>query len=441
MPASSTRRRLSCLGLFLLSLCSPSAAFGQGVGVVTTVAGTDWLFPGDGLPAVNAPLSASNGPDLALDSQGILYLLDLGNAMVMRVEPSGQITVIAGNGLVSNTGDGGPAVNASLYIPVAMAVDRAGAVYVVDSIGTIRKVTADGVIRTIAGATGDIGFAGDGGPALNAKFNIAYGIAVDAAGNIYVSDSDNYRIRKITTDGIIRTIAGTGVAGYSGDGGPATAARLLGPSRIALDGKGNIYFVDLSSAPLRGLIRKIDANGVITTVAGGGTRSGDGIPATQSSLIALAVAVDTAGNIYLADRQTSSVRKVDVAGTLTTVAGSGVSGFGGDGGPALKAKFAFNGYPALAVDPSGNIFVGDEGNGRVRRIDHSGTVTTYAGNGLFHFTGNGGPATSATLYLPSGLAQDQAGNLYVSEPTYGRIRRIQKDGTISVYAGNGTTGF
>ena len=425
--------------LLLLALWHPGPAFGQGV--LTTVAGTDWLFPGDGQPAVNAPLSASNGPDLAIDSQGVLYLLDLGNAMVMRVEPGGQITVIAGNGLVSDSGDGGPAVNASLYLPVAMAVDRGGAVYVVDSIGTIRKITTDGVIHTIAGSTGDTGFGGDGGPALNAKFDVPYGIAVDAAGNVYIADTDNHRIRKITTDGIIRTIAGTGVAGLSGDGGPATAARLLGPTRLALDGKGNIFFVDLSSSPLRGVVRKIDANGIITTVAGGGTRTVEGIPAAQSSLIALAVAVDAAGNLYVADRKTSNVLKVDASGILTTVAGSGVSGFGGDGGPALKAKFAFNGFPSLAVDPAGNIFVGDEGNGRVRKIDRAGTVTTYAGNGLFHFTGNGGPATSATLYLPSGLAQDQAGNIYVSEPTYGRIRRIQKDGTISVFAGNGTTGY
>ena len=430
--------------LYVLNLC---LAFGlssaSAQGVVTTVAGTDWLFPGDGLPAVNAPLSASNGPDLALDTKGNLYLCDLGNAMVMRIGPDGLINVVAGNGLVSDSGDGGPAINASLYVPTAIAVDPSGAIYVVDSIGTIRKITPDGIIHTIAGRVGQTGFAGDEGPATNALLNVPYGIAVDSRGSIYIADTNNFRIRKITPDGFMHTIAGTGAAGLSGDGGPATAAQLLGPSRLTVDAQGNIYFVDLANTPeqIIGVLRKIDTRGIITTVAGGGSNSGDGIPATQSSLVALAVAVDAAGTLYIADRQTFSIRKVDASGTISTIAGSGVSGFGGDGGPGLKAKFAFNSYPSLAIDSKGNIYVGDEGNGRVRKIDSSGIVTTLAGNGLFHFSGNGGPATSATLYLPDGLAQDSGGNIYVSEPTYGRIRRIAKDQTISVYAGNGTTGY
>ncbi len=413
----------------------------RGQGVVTTLAGTDWLFPSDGQPAVNAPLSASNGPDIALDAQGNLYLCDLGNAMVMRVGSDGIINVVAGNGVVSLTGDGGPAVNASFYIPTAMALDRAGNVYVVDSIGTIRKVTADGTIRTIAGAGS--GFGGDGGPATAALFDAPYGLAVADDGSIYVADTSNFRIRKITPDGVVHTIAGNGTSAWKGDGGPAAAAQLLSPSRIALDGKGNIYFVDAADTPgqIIGLVRKIDAQGIITTVAGGGNTAGDGIPATKSSLVALAVAVDPRGGLVIADRTTSSVRKIDEAGIVNTIGGSAVSGFAGDKGPAVKARFAFNVFPSLVVDTSGNVYVGDEGNGRVRKIDTAGNVNTVAGNGLFRFAGNGGPATSATLYLPWGLAQDQSGNIFVSEPTYGRIRKIAPDHTISVYAGGASAGY
>ncbi len=429
---------LVCLGL--LALSGPEPVFAQGV--VTTIAGTDWLFSADGQPAVNAPLSASAGPDLAFDAQGNLYICDLGNAMILRISPAGIITVIAGTGLVADSGNGGPALNASLLIPMAVAVDRTGAGYVADGT-TIRKIFPNGIIRTIAGLISESAFSGDGGPALNARFGTPSGLVVGPDGSIYIADNGNVRIRKITPDGNVRTIAGSGVPGFSGDGGPALSARLLGPGRITLDSRGNIFFVDASTDfGLRGVIRKIDTNGVITTVAGGGTRTGDNIPATQSSLVALAVAVDSSGNIFLADRVGSTVRRVDaVSGLLTTVAGDGTAGFAGDGGSALRARFSFNASPALAVDATGNIFVGDEGNGRVRKIDRAGIVTTFAGNGLFRFSGNGGPATSATLYLPTALAQDGAGNTFVSERTYGRIRRIAPDGTISVYAGNGTSGY
>ena len=361
----------------------------------------------------------------------------------MRVGPDGILNVVAGNGLIWYSGDGGPAVNASLYIPTALALDRSGAIYIADSLGAVRKVSADGVITSIAGLLGYAGFGGDGGPATQALFRAPYGIAVDGDGSIYVADTLNYRIRKITPDGIVRTIAGIGTLGLSGDGGPATAAQLLGPTRLAIDRKGNLYFVDLADTALQitGVVRKIDTNGVITTVAGGGTKADDGIQATQSSLIALAVALDPSGNLYIADRQTSSIRKVDTSGIVTTIGGNGVSGFGGDNGPALKARFSFNEFPALTLDSSGNLYVGDEGNGRVRKIEAGGNVTTVAGNGLFRFTGNGGPATSATIYLPWSLAQDTVGNLFVAEPSYGRIRRVGLDQTTSVYAGNGTLGY
>lgn len=424
--------------LLLLFLVTSS-----GQGVITTVAGTDWLFPGDGQPAANAPLSASSGPDLAIDPDGNVYLCDFGNAMVLRISRDGTIRVVAGNGLVSGSGDGGPAINASLYTPVALALDREGSLYILDSVGTLRKVTPDGIIRTISGEVGESGFSGDGGLAINARFNNPSALAIGPDGSIYISDSDNQRIRKIGPDGMIRTIAGTGKFGYSGDGGPATSADLIGPGRIAVDNRGNVYFADAASEgdTVIGVVRRIDANGIITRVAGAGNRTGDNIPAVQSSLIALAVAADAAGNLYIADRTTAAIRKVDSSGVVTTIAGSGVAGFSGDGGRALSARLSLGSAPSIAIHPDGSIYFADEGNGRIRRIDSAQNISTVAGNGLFRFSGNGGPATSATLYLPTGLAQDAAGNLYVSEATAGRIRKITRDGVITLFAGNGTSGY
>ena len=416
----------------------------QGQAIVTTIAGTDWLFPGDGGKAINAPLGGGYGPDIALDPQGNLYICDPGNLMVMRVGSDGIITVVAGNGLPSWGGDGGPAVNASFAWPAAVAVDSQGNFFIADrgSTGYIRKVTPDGIIRTIAGDVTD-GPLGNGGLANEAGIGIISGLAVDATGTIYFSDATNLQIRKITPDGVIHVVAGKGEWGRGGDGGPATAAQLLGPTRLTVDPKGNIYFVDtaITEQGEVGLVRKIDTNGVIQTIAGGGTSAGDGIAATKSSLRALAVAVDSSGNVFIADVQTFSVRKVNAAGIVSTVAGSGVAGFSGDGGPGLKARFGFGSVPALALDKQGNLYVADDGNARVRKLDPAGLITTVAGNGLFRNAGNGGPAISASLFTPSRLAQDQAGNIYFSESAYHRIRRIAPDKTITMFAGGASSGY
>jgi uncharacterized protein (TIGR03437 family) len=419
--------RLRFVPLLLLSAASAS-----GQGVITTVAGTDWLFPADGLPAVNAPLSAAFGPDIAIDAQGRIFLADYGNAMVMRIDSDGTIHVVAGNGLLSASGDGGPAVNASLYAPAAVALDREGAIYILTTVGTIRKVRPDGIITTIAGdLAGEFGFGGDGQSARNAQFNNPSALAVGPDGSVYIADTDNYRIRKIGPDGITRTIAGTGVRGQSGDGGPATAARLLGPLRMAFDTGGNLFFVDAAAldSGLTGVVRRIDLNGVITTVP------------TPPAVVAVALALDPAGRLYIADRETHRILRVNGDGGVTAIAGTGASGFSGDGGAALSARLALGNYPSIAVHPDGSVYVGDEGNGRIRRIDTAGNIATVAGNGLFRFSGNGGPATSATLYIPAGLAKDAAGNLYIAEAGAARIRRVSKDGTIDVFAGNGRSGY
>jgi uncharacterized protein (TIGR03437 family) len=414
--------------------CIGRAAFGQGV--ITTIAGADWLFPGNGGQALSAPLSETFGLDLAVDSSGY-YIGDDGNLMVMHVGTDGIVNVVAGNGFSFASGDGGLAVNAGLLNPISVAIDRSSNIYVGEFGGAVRKVTTDGVINRIAG-TGVRGYGGDKGPALDAQLNEPYGLLVDSAGNLYIADTGNNRIRKVDPSGQITTIAGNGTGGFRGDGGPALNAELDEPTRMAMDSAGDLFFVDSSNFR----IRKIDANGTITTVAGGGKNLSNGIVATLADIVPEAIALDGAGNIYIADRFLYAIREVDSQGKIHTIAGgSGVPGYDGDGGPALSAHFQLGLFAALAVDSTGNLLVADEGNGRIRKIASDGTVTTIAGNGLFRFSGDGGPATSATLYLPVSVAKDASGNIFFTEPGVERIRRIALDGTISVYAGNGAVGY
>jgi uncharacterized protein (TIGR03437 family) len=425
------RQILSISALF----CCASAAFSQGV--ITTVAGTDWLFPGNGGPAVNAPLSETLGLDLAVDSSGNYFIADDGNLMVMRVGTDGIVNVIAGNGFSFISGNGGLAVNAGLLDPVALAMDPAGNVYIAEFGGDIRQVTPAGIINRIAG-TGIHGYGGDNGPALSAELNEPSGLAVDSAGNLYIADTNNNRIRKVDPSGNITSIAGTGQAGFSGDGGPAINAQLNEPTRLALDAAGDLYVVDIDNFR----VRKIDVHGIITTVAGGGRLTGGGVLATAAALEPVAIALDSAGTLYIADRLSFGILEVNALGKIQTLAGgSGKAGFDGDGGSALAAHFQLGIFPALAIDSSGNILVADEGNGRIRKITTNGVVNTVAGNGLFRFSGDGGPATSATLYLPVSVLEDSSGNIIFTEPGVNRIRRVAPDGTISVYAGNGTEGY
>jgi uncharacterized protein (TIGR03437 family) len=418
--------------LFLL------AASAHAQRVITTIAGADWLFPGDGRPAINAPLSgALYGLDVTTDNKGNYFIADGDNFMVMRVGPDGIVNVVAGNGINFSCGDGGLAINACLAAPTAIALDSQGNIYVAESANRIRKITPDGLITTIAG-TGDIGSGGDNGPATAAQFNQIYGLAVDPSGNLYIADTGNHRIRKITVDGIITTIAGTGQRGSAGDNGPATAAQINNPTRIALDSAGNLYIVEPLDPDDR--VRKVDSHGTITTVAGGGSGTGDGILATNAAMVPEAIAVDSAGNLYIADQRSSGIRRVDTQGNITTIAGGGKAGFAGDGGPALKARFHFQ-FPALTFDVAGNLLVADDVNERIRKITPGGDIATIAGNGLFHSSGNGGPAASASLDYPTGILADPTGNVYVTEPVLSRIRQITPDGNINVFAGQGIQGY
>jgi len=338
------------------------------------------------------------------------------------------ITTIAGSGAEGFSGDGGMAVGASFNHPRAIPVDSAGAVYIADTNNyRIRKVSSNGMIATLAG-TGVMGYSGDGGLAVNATLSDASGLVLDGAGNIYIADASNRRVRKITPGGVITSIAGTGTQGFSGDGGAATSAMLGRPFALALDAAGNLYIAD--SANER--IRKIDVNGTITTIAGNGHVgfSGDDGPAIEASLqTPVGVAVDRAGNVYIADGDNNRIRKVSVGGIISTFAGNGSAGFSGDGGLAVNAMI--NIPYDVAVDAAGNVYIADAGNNRIRKVSTSNIITTVAGTDTNGFGGDGGPATQAILNFPWGLATDSAGNVYVGDRVNERVRKITDGSVVS----------
>ncbi len=376
-----------------------------------------------------------------MDSNGNYYICDQNNYMVFKVTPDGIIHNFAGNGFGQSfaSGDGGLAVDAALFIPFAVAVDPSGNVFITEYDQRIRKVTPDGIITTYVG-TGEPGFSGDGGPAAQATINYASGLATGlfSAGNLYIADTGNNRIRKVTPDGMITTIAGTGQLGSVGQNVPALTAQLYAPVKVAVDPKGNVYIVETLDINVVSVVRKIDTNGIISSVAGGGLDPSDGIAATKAALLPLAVSTDAAGNLYIVDYHLGkAIREVTSDGLIHTVAGSSPNaGFAGDGGSALKAVFHFGTSPGLAIDKTGDIYLADDGNNRIREITPDGVINTVAGNGLFRFSGNGGPAVDATLNDPIGLLGDSNGNLYIAEGEAGRIRKVAPDGTISVIAGN-----
>jgi hypothetical protein len=293
-------------------------------------------------------------------------------------------------------------------------------------------VSGDGTITTIAG-TGVQGFSGDGGPATSAKLYAPSGVAIDGQGNVYIADTNNTRVRKVSPGGTISTFAGTGEVGFSGDGGPATSAKLYAPSGVAIDGQGNVYIADTGN----NRVRKVSPGGTITTFAGGGKPGvlGDGGPATSATLRKpLGAALDGQGNVYIADYENMRVRKVSPGGTITTIAGTGVQGFSGDGGPAISAQLRFP-Y-GVAVDGQRNIYIADTNNNRVRKVSPTGTITTFAGTGEVGNSGDGGPATSARLQLPWGVAVDGQRNVYIGGGN-SFVRKVDPGGTISTFAGGG----
>ncbi|MFB7629891.1 RICIN domain-containing protein [Streptomyces sp. NPDC056149] len=348
-----------------MSTAQAAATDGEGpTPPLSTLAGTGSAgFKGDNEPAVSAQLRNPYG--IVVDSVGTLYFSDYGNHRVRKITTDGKISTAAGTGVAGNRGDNGPAVSAQLNCPRELAVDSADAVYIVDSSNhRVQKITTDGRISTVAG-TGTAGFSGDNGPATAARLNLPTGVAVDSTGVLYISEYSNNRVRKVAVDGTISTVAGTGTAGFSGDNGPATTAQLNRPQALAVDGAGNLYIADGQNHR----IRKVATDGKISTIAGTGTAgfSGDNGPATTAQLnTPVGVVVDTTGSLYLSCYRNHRVRKVTVDGTISTVAGTGTAGFSGDNGPATTAQL--NLPYGLAVDCVDALYIADHANNRIRKI-------------------------------------------------------------------------
>ncbi len=474
-PWTRTPRALlaavAAVALLTSHVPSPAAA---AAGDITTVAGG---YIGDGGLATNAVVLPGG---VAVDGHGNVFIADSDNHRVRKVDAAtGVIETVAGDGNSGSSGDGGPATQAGLRFPEAVAVDGQGNILIADTWNhRIRKVDAvTGIIDTVAGrpateaglsfpsdvgvdgqgnifiadrlnhrvrrvdaATGVMetvagdgtrGFAGDGGPAIEASLRFPRGVAVDGQGNVLIADGGNYSIRRVdATTGVINTLAGVGIPGFTGDGGPATEARMVSASDVALDGEGNIFI----AASHR--VRMVDAaTGIIDTVAGDGNRSfsGDGGPATSASLAgSVGVALDGQGNLFIAGGH--RIRMVDVAGVIDTVAG----GFSGDDGLATGASLVRPG--GVALDGQGNILIADTGNHRIRKVDAvTGVITTAAGDGNYGFSGDSGPATAASFRSPGGVAVDHQGNILIADTQNHRVRRVvTATGVIDTVAGGGT---
>jgi sugar lactone lactonase YvrE len=380
-----------------------------------------------------------------VDASDTLYVSESSSNLIRKITSDGIVHAFAGSGKAGFGGDGGPAMQALLNAPTRMAMDGAGNFYFLDTGNfRVRQIAPDGTISTVAGSAGGGSYdAGDGGAATKAQFSSLTGLSVSGNGDLYISGSDS-AIRVVTAgDGLIHRAYGK--LHFTGDGQLAETALFNipnvvnnsnNPGVLIADGQGNFYLSDDNK------IRKIDRNGFLSTIAGvpgsnlfGNT--GDGGPAT-SALIqrSSAIAVDAAGNVYFAS--SNRVRRVDTSGNIITFAGGGSSL--GDGGPAAQASFSGIVY-GLTFDSSGSLYISDPSGNRIRKVTPDGTISTFAGTGVGGATkGDGGPATAAGIQQPHGLAFDTAGNFYFADYAANRVRKVAPDGTISTFAGTGTAG-
>lgn len=401
-------------------------------GIITTISGNGGVgISGDDVATKLAMVSPFG---VALDSNGNLFIAEYGSNRIRKVDTKGMITTAVGNGNQGFAGDGGAPNKVEMAQPTSVAVDSTGAVYFADMLNNrIRKLSGS-TVTTFAG-NGGLSRSGDGGAATSAQLNLPRGVAVDAGANLYIADTANNSVRRVAS-GVISNFAGTGAAGSSGDGNAATGAQLNAPQGLALDSSGALYIADTQNHR----VRKVQ-NGVISTVAGTGTAgfSGDGAAAGSAQLdLPFGVAVDAAGNLYIAEFANNRVRKVGVNGNISTLAGNGVSGYNGDGGQAANAMLA--GPQSVAVDASGNVFIADSGNNRVRKVAANGVITTVAGNGVGGYSGDGGSALGAQVGNPIAIAVDGTGNLYIADGS-ARVRKVFVSGIISTIAGSNAHGY
>ena len=469
-------------------------------GTILAIAGG--FNPTDGSMADGTPGSAFTFGVLrgmAEDRAGALYVADATAGKVYRIGRDGMVTTFAGGGdrTLPANGDGGPAARAALYSPRGLAFDSKGNLYIADAVGrSIRRVTPGGIISTfyalpatpavfdhirpfpyieglaidshdnlyaavysgdqvlrfspegdvtVVAGIGVFGFSGDGGPAVKAQLNLPSGVAVDASGTLYIADTGNHRIRKVSPAGVITTVAGSGTRGFSGDGGLAVEAQIDSPAQVVAANDGGFYFSDF----LNRRIRQVSASGIIGTVAGSGDTGtsvgqggGNGGPAIEASFYTTAVAAfDRSGNLIVGDVLGGTLRKITPAGVITGFAGDGSFGPVNDNGPAVNARLG--GAYGLTVDQQDNVYIATS-DSRVRRIDPTGAITTVAGtgvgSGLERNQGDGGPATAATLNEPKGVAVDAAGNLYIADTSNARLRMVDARGIIRTVAGPGQLG-
>ena len=418
-------------------------------GIIHTVAGDGgFFFMGDNGPAYRASIAGPTG--VAVDKNGVLYIADRNNNRIRSVDTQGMIRTIAGTGHQDYNGDSEMARDTNLHLPFGVALDQDGKLLVVDrSHYRIRRVdTRRGGITTVAG-NGIKMFAGDGGPATGAKLSFPHGIAVDKKDNLVISDKGHYRIRRVTQDGIIQTIAGNGIRGNIGDDLPVLEASIYGATSLKVNGKEEIFIV--SPSGFTSLIRKVDEKGIMRKVMGtvdkdylesiakskykGKVQTGELAIITTFSDIAF----DPKGNMFISDRLNHQIRKVSAKGEITTIAGTGESAYYGDGGPASEAAFRDPG--ALTTDKEGNLYIADGANNMIRKIDTKGIVSTVGGNGNHENSGDGGPALKAGIRNMDYLAMSPTGELHIAGMNSHVVRKITKDGKIATVAGTGYQGY
>jgi len=453
-------------------------------GIVSTLAGSITNASGN-LDGTGTAASFNSPKGVAVDASGNVYVADSFNHKIRKITPAGLVSTFAGSG--SNGSADGTGILATFSSPTGLAIDTSGNVYVADKGNDeIRKITPLGVVTTLAGAAGFQPFPGSAdGIGIAARFNYPFGVAVDASGNVYVADTDNHKIRKITATGVVSTFAGSGVSSLIIDGA-GVVAKFNSPTGVVVDASGNLYVADSN----HNVIRKITTTGMVSTFAGSGAQgstdgtglislnapsgvaidalgnmyvtntdnykirkitsagavssfvgsgafgSADGIGTTASFKSPTGIAVDASGTVYIADTYNHKIRKITAAGLVSTFAGSGAQG-SDDGAGAVAS---FNTPSGVAVDASGNVYVADRGNNKIRKITAAGLVSTLAGSND-NTTGNtDGTGTAASFNWPFGVAVDILGNVYVADCYNYKIRKITAAGVVSTLAGSGTAG-